>query len=139
MEEKSKLEIAYDYVESRTKVSTFKQIWAYICKVKGLSEEEAAKQVSIFYSSLLQDGRFISIGDGKIDLKKRYSSKAHKKYDKLVAEFENRSAEDESDFEEEDDDEEKEFAQEENHVRDDFGYADDKEETKQNDNNDEEK
>ena len=69
----SKIEIAYEFVEKKAKVLTFKQIWDHVCKEKGLSAEEAAKQVSIFYTTLLQDGRFVSVGDGKFDLKAHYT------------------------------------------------------------------
>lgn len=138
--EKSKLEIAYEYVQSRSKVSTFKQLWAYVCKVKGLSEEEALKQVSVFYSSLLQDGRFISVGDGKIDLKSRYSVKSIKKYDKLIEDFE-KNSNDDSDEDVEDDIKEAEKSFEivdEVAPRNDFGDTDEENEEVKPESNDDE-
>ena len=138
--EKSKLEIAYEYVEAKNKVFTFKEIWKHVCKAKGLSEEEASKQVSVFYTTLLQDGRFVSVGDGKFDLKSRYSVAQINKYDNLVKEFEERSKEDDENNDEMDEEEvefNKAAAEEEPSIRDDFGYENDSEEAnKANDSED---
>ena len=56
----SMLELAHEFLDSKPKSVTFKQIWAYVVKQKGFSEEEANKKVSSFYTSLLLDGRFDS-------------------------------------------------------------------------------
>jgi len=69
----SMLELAYEYFNSKTKAVTFKQIWAYVVKQKGFSEEEANKKVSSFYTSLLLDGRFVTLGENKWDLRSRHT------------------------------------------------------------------
>ena len=69
----SMLEIAYEFLNSKPKSVTFKQIWAHVVKVKGFSEEEANKKVSSFYTSLLLDGRFVTLGENKWDLRSRHT------------------------------------------------------------------
>ena len=69
----SMLELAHEYLSSKSKSVTFKQIWAYVVKQKGFSEEEANKKVSSFYTSLLLDGRFVTLGENKWDLRSRHT------------------------------------------------------------------
>ena len=69
----SMLELAYEYLSSKSKSVTFKQIWAHVVKQKGFSEEEANKKVSSFYTSLLLDGRFVTLGENKWDLRSRHT------------------------------------------------------------------
>lgn len=69
----SMLELAHEFMNSKTKAVTFKQIWAYVVKQKGFSEEEANKKVSSFYTSLLLDGRFVTLGENKWDLRSRHT------------------------------------------------------------------
>ena len=63
----SMLELAHEFMDSKTKSVTFKQIWAYVVKQKGFTEEEANKKVSSFYTSLLLDGRFVTLGENNGD------------------------------------------------------------------------
>lgn len=67
------LELAHEFLDSKPKSVTFKQIWAYVVKQKGFSEEEANKKVSSFYTSLLLDGRFVTLGENKWDLRSRHT------------------------------------------------------------------
>jgi len=69
----SMLELAHEFMDSKTKSVTFKQIWAYVVKQKGFTEEEANKKVSSFYTSLLLDGRFVTLGENKWDLRSRHT------------------------------------------------------------------
>lgn len=69
----SMLELAHEFLDSKPKSVTFKQIWAYVVKQKGFSEEEANKKVSSFYTSLLLDGRFVTLGENKWDLRSRHT------------------------------------------------------------------
>ena len=68
---KSLLEYAYDYVSQQTQPSKFQDIWAYCVKEAGLSEEEAAAKVSRFYTNLMLDGRFVTLGENEWDLRTR--------------------------------------------------------------------
>ena len=69
---KSLLDYAYDYVSGRSEQSKFEDIWAYCVKEAGLSEEEAKQKVSRFYTNLLLDGRFVTLGENEWDLRVRH-------------------------------------------------------------------
>ena len=69
---KSLLDYAYDYVSGRSEQSKFEDIWAYCVKEAGLSEEEAKQKVSRFYTNLVLDGRFVTLGENQWDLRSRH-------------------------------------------------------------------
>jgi len=73
MNEKSLLEIAYDFVNNSKNPVTFKQLWAFVVKEKELSAEEAGNKVSQFYTTLLLDGRFVTLGENTWDLRERHT------------------------------------------------------------------
>ena len=69
---KSLLDLAYDYVSAQSQQSKFQDIWAYCVKEAGLSEEEANAKVSRFYTNLMLDGRFVTLGENEWDLRVRH-------------------------------------------------------------------
>jgi DNA-directed RNA polymerase subunit delta len=69
---KSLLDHAYDYVSGQNQPSKFQDIWAYCVKEAGLSPEEAAQKVSRFYTNLMLDGRFVTLGENQWDLRVRH-------------------------------------------------------------------
>ena len=73
MSDKSLLDLAYDYVSESKGSVTFKALWKAVVKAKGLTEEEANQKVSQFYTTLLLDGRFVTLGDTKWDLRSRHT------------------------------------------------------------------
>jgi len=73
MSDKSLLDLAYDYVEKSKGSVTFKALWKAISKAKGYDEETANKKVSQFYTTLLLDGRFVTLGENKWDLRSRHT------------------------------------------------------------------
>lgn len=73
MSDKSLLDLAYDYVEKSKGSVTFKALWKAVCKAKGYDEETANKKVSQFYTTLLLDGRFVTLGENKWDLRSRHT------------------------------------------------------------------
>ena len=70
---KSLLDLAFDYVNASKGQVSFKDLWAYICQEAGLDEETAAKKVSSFYTNLLLDGRFVTLGENQWDLRSRHT------------------------------------------------------------------
>ena len=66
---KSLLDYAYDYVSGQTQPSKFQDIWEYCVKEAGLSKEEADAKVSRFYTNLMLDGRFVTLGENLWDLR----------------------------------------------------------------------
>ena len=69
---KSLLDHAYDYVSGQNQPSKFQDIWAYCVKEAGLTPEEAAAKVSRFYTNLMLDGRFVTLGENQWDLRVRH-------------------------------------------------------------------
>ena len=69
---KSLLDYAYDYVSAQSQQSKFEDIWAYCVKEAGLSKEEADNKVSRFYTNLMLDGRFVTLGENEWDLRVRH-------------------------------------------------------------------
>lgn len=69
---KSLLDLAYDYVSSIPQQSKFQDIWAYCAQEKGFNEQQAAQKISNFYTSLMLDGRFVTLGENEWDLRSRH-------------------------------------------------------------------
>ena len=69
---KSLLDHAYDYVSGQNQPSKFQDIWAYCVKEAGLTPEETAQKVSRFYTNLMLDGRFVTLGENQWDLRVRH-------------------------------------------------------------------
>ena len=70
---KSLLDYAYDYVSGQSQQSKFEDIWAYCVEQAGLSKEEANNKVSRFYTNLMLDGRFVTLGENVWDLRSRHT------------------------------------------------------------------
>ena len=116
--EKSNLDVAFELVSKKKNPVVFSKLWEEVSQIQGLSEEEAKKRASKFYTALSLDGRFITLGDNTWDLRSRYTfDKVHidmnAVYDDDI-EDEDRSEddyfideEDEESEDEEDDDEER--------------------------------
>ena len=69
---KSLLDHAYDYVSGQSQPSKFQDIWDYCVKEAGLTAEEASAKVSRFYTNLMLDGRFVTLGENQWDLRARH-------------------------------------------------------------------
>lgn len=70
---KSLIEYAYDLISSSKGSVNFKEIWAYVKKQAGLSEEEAAKKAGQFFTNMMLDGRFVTLGENEWDLRERHT------------------------------------------------------------------
>ena len=107
---KSLLDYAFDCVKASKGPVNFKDLWAYVVKEAGLDEETAAKRVSSFYTNLMLDGRFVTLGENQWDLRSRHT------FDKVHIDMKDVY----SDVEAGDDDSEESVEEEEyNHVFDD--------------------
>lgn len=69
---KSLIEHAYDFVSKHKDAVNFKDIWEYVVKEAGLSEEVANKKVGQFFTNMMLDGRFITLGENEWDLRERH-------------------------------------------------------------------
>ena len=119
--EKSNLDVAFELDSRKKNPVVFSKLWEEVSQIQGLSEEEAKKRASKFYTALSLDGRFITLGDNTWDLRSRYTfDKVHIDMNEVYSdeadevEDEDRSEddyfideEDEESEDEEDDDEER--------------------------------
>lgn len=74
MLEKSLIEYAQDVMNANGKEIAFKDLWAEVCKKASLSEEDANRVISQFYTNLTIDGRFVALPNGFWDLRSRRTS-----------------------------------------------------------------
>ena len=71
--QKSLIEIAYEFVESQKEPVPFSKIWEYVKQTAGLSEEEAARKAGQFFTNMMLDGRFVTLGENEWDLRSRHT------------------------------------------------------------------
>ena len=123
---KSLLDLAYDYVSAQNQQSKFQDIWAYCVKEAGLSEEEAAAKVSRFYTNLMLDGRFVTLGENEWDLRIRHKfEKVHIDMSEVYSDVE--TFDDDSEEEEEEAEYNKAFEEENEQQKDEEFNADENE------------
>ena len=131
---KSLLDYAYDYVSAQKQQSKFQDIWAYCVKEAGLSEEEAAAKVSRFYTNLMLDGRFVTLGENEWDLRIRHKfEKVHIDMSEVYSDVE--TSYDDSEEEEEEAEYNKAFEEEEPQNNEDFNSEEEEEEEEQKEDN----
>lgn len=70
---KSLIDYAFDLVNSKNEAVSFADIWAYVVKEAELTEDEAAARVARFYTNLMLDGRFVTLGENLWDLRVRHT------------------------------------------------------------------
>ena len=101
--ERSLIEVAYEYVSSKKESSSFKDIWAYVVEKAELTPEEAAAKVSRFYTNLMLDGRFVTLGENEWDLRVRHTfDKVHIDMKDVYSEVDSEDDVDSEEKEEED-------------------------------------
>ena len=101
---RSLLDLAYDYVSQSKGQVSFKDLWAYVVEKAGLDEETAARRVSSFYTNLMLDGRFVTLGENQWDLRSSHTfDKVHIYMKDVYSDVET------SDDDEEEDEEDKEY------------------------------
>ena len=71
--QKSLIEFAHEFISSKKEPVSFASIWEYVKKEAGLSEEEAAKKAGQFFTNLMLDGRFVTLGENQWDLRSRHT------------------------------------------------------------------
>ena len=70
---KSLIEYAYELIAKSKGSVNFKEIWAYVKEQAGLSEEEASKKAGQFFTNMMLDGRFVTLGENEWDLRERHT------------------------------------------------------------------
>ena len=104
MVNKSLIELAYEFLSSSQDKVSFAKIWDYVKEKAELSDEEASKKVGQFYTNIMLDGRFVTLGDNDWDLRSRHTfDKVHIDMKDVYSDVET------SDDDEEEENEEKEY------------------------------
>ena len=99
---KSLLDYAFDCISQSKEPVNFKDLWAYVVKESGMDEELAARKISSFYTNLLLDGRFVTLGENNWDLRTRHSfDKVHIDMKDVYATVDEEEADDEDEDEDE--------------------------------------
>ena len=70
---KSLIEYAYELIAKSKGSVNFREIWAYVKEQAGLSEEEANKKAGQFFTNMMLDGRFVTLGENEWDLRERHT------------------------------------------------------------------
>ena len=70
---KSLIEIAYEFVSKSKNPVHFDEIWNHVKAEAGLSEEEAGKKAGQFFTNMMLDGRFVTLGENEWDLRERHT------------------------------------------------------------------
>ena len=71
--QKSLIEIAYEFVSEAKGPVNFTKIWSYVKETAGLSEEEANRKAGQFFTNMMLDGRFVTLGENEWDLRSRHT------------------------------------------------------------------
>lgn len=68
----SMVDIAYDLMTKKKKAVDFAKLWQEVCEIKGFTSEEKEEKQSLFYTNITLDGRFITTGENRWDLRSRH-------------------------------------------------------------------
>lgn len=72
MDNKSMVDVAFDLMSKKKKAMDFYKLWQEVSEVKGFDEEQINEKESLFYTNITLDGRFITVGENKWDLRSRH-------------------------------------------------------------------
>ena len=73
----SMVNVAYGVLVDAGTTVKFKDLYNSVCEKLELSEEEKDEKISLFYTNLSLDGRFVTLGENEWDLRSR------QKYEKV--------------------------------------------------------
>ncbi|HBD05975.1 MAG TPA: DNA-directed RNA polymerase subunit delta [Firmicutes bacterium] len=123
---KSMLDVAYEILQEKNKAVSFVDMLPIIAKKLEMSEEDIEKKSSQLYTSLLRDGRFVTLGENIWDLRTRHKFDAvHIDMNDIYQqEEEEKDADSEDEKDKLSDDEEKEDKESDGG----YGYSDSSEE-----------
>ena len=133
---KSLLDYAFDCISQSKEPVNFKDLWAYVVKESGIDEDLAARKISSFYTNLMLDGRFVTLGENEWDLRIRHKfEKVHIDMSEVYSDVE--TFDDDSEEEEEEAEYNKAF-EEENEEQKDEDFNSDEEESEEEEKEDNE-
>ncbi len=68
----SMVDIAYQLMTKKKKEVDFAKLYQEVSEIKGYTVEEAEEKISVFYTDITLDGRFITLGENRWDLRSRH-------------------------------------------------------------------
>ena len=72
MSQKSMVDVAFDLMKKKKKDVEFAKLYKEVSEIMGFDEAEADERASLFYTNITIDGRFITLGDNRWDLRERH-------------------------------------------------------------------
>lgn len=94
----SMVDIAFDLMNKKKKPVDFYKLWEEVAQIKGFSEEERDENESLFYTNITLDGRLITVGENRWDLRSRHKfADVHIDMNAIYADEEEESEEDDDD------------------------------------------
>lgn len=94
----SMVDVAFDLMTKKKKPVDFYKLWQEVSEIKGFNQEDKDENESLFYTNITLDGRFITVGENRWDLRSRH------KFDEVHIDMNDIYADDEEDASEEDSD-----------------------------------
>jgi DNA-directed RNA polymerase, delta subunit len=100
----SMVDIAFDLMKKKKKPVDFYKLWQEVSEIKGFDEEQKLENESLFYTNITLDGRLITVGENRWDLRSRHKfEEVHIDMNDIYNEEEEVEEEDEDDGSIEDD------------------------------------
>lgn len=108
MTQMSMVDVAFELMKKKKKQVEFAKLFTEVSEIKGFSEEEAEEKKSVFYTNITMDGRFITLGENRWDLRERHKfENVHIDMNDIYADYQDdEENEDDEDLEEMEEDEE---------------------------------
>lgn len=108
MSNRSMVDIAYELMTKKKKGVAFNKLWEEVSQMMGYNQNVAQKKIAQFYTTMMLDKRFVSLGNNLWDLTSRHTyDETH--FDTSSIEMEDLENEDEDLIEDEEELEEDEF------------------------------
>ena len=73
MSNRSMTDVAYQLLSKKKNSVTFNKLWDEVSQIMGYSENVAERKIASFYTSMMLDNRFTSLGNNKWDLRSRHT------------------------------------------------------------------
>ncbi len=71
VQKKSMTDVAYKLLQDKKEKLSFEQLWSGITKELAFTEDQARARIASFYTQLIIDGRFVTLGENVWDLRER--------------------------------------------------------------------
>lgn len=68
----SMVDVAFELMKKKKKPVDFYKLWKEVSEIKGFTEETKDENESLFYTNITLDGRLITVGENRWDLRSRH-------------------------------------------------------------------